>query len=302
MSLELIDSHMNEQDVADDAVASPAVAAWVTPLRGGRTTLIHFRTSFHGRLWIPKSQVQRTRAFIGVYFVFCSHQSRMGSPSLFDLAPNVELARAGARHTDFRLSSVGVGRPAFGQALYWKTNLSTTEARFDDAFSVQTAPEPGQLESESSSRSVPPFSEYSSSIDTRIAVIIANHLRRKLTSKGPETMELGSAGMFDSCHVRGSHPTSARQRSRVMLSWLALLKAVKEQQHRECLSGMPHPDQSVRAHSGCKVAGTRIRAMLGGFVDDFSSTLAVMFWPSCGSGGFNSLECQPRHQDPTRRP
>ena len=48
-------------------------------------------------------------------------------------------------------------------------------------------------------------------------------------------------------------------------------KAVKEQQNRECLGGMRRPDQSVRAHSGYKVVGTRLRA-----VDDFPQTRAVV--------------------------
>ena len=93
----------------------------------------------------------------------------------------------------------------------------------------------------------------------------------------------------------------------------ACQKPLKEQQNLECLGGMRRPDPSVRAHEGYPVAGTRIRAMLA---PNFSrlallskifttaerpSAPAVIMWPTCAGGGFNSWESQPRHRprDPT---
>ena len=50
------------------------------------------------------------------------------------------------------------------------------------------------LESEGSSCSAPPSAGYSRSVDTRLAAIIACHLRGKVVSKGPEVVEPGCRG------------------------------------------------------------------------------------------------------------
>ena len=86
-----------------------------------------------------RSEPQRRAALLS----FCSRYSAwfFVLVCLGNLCRN--FAPVGGRRTDFRLPSVGADRLPFGQALYWKADLSTTEAQFDDPSSLQSAPESG---------------------------------------------------------------------------------------------------------------------------------------------------------------
>ena len=124
-----------------------------------------------------------------------------------------------------------------------------------------------------SSCSVPTCAGYSSSDNTRPAAIIADHLRGKPASAGPQ-----AAGCHNVVASQSScfGPASITRAADLAGPALACQRTVKEQQNRECLGGPRRPDLSVRAHSEYKVAGTRTQAMLDGFVDRFPQARSVV--------------------------
>ena len=88
-----------------------------------------------------RSEPQR-RAALRVHgrgeILFCSPDP--DSSSLFDMAPCVELARARARRTDFKLPSVDINRPTFGQAQHWKVEVVDTGSPLGAPSGAQSAP------------------------------------------------------------------------------------------------------------------------------------------------------------------
>ena len=161
VNLDLIDSQLDEQDVADDTcvvVASPSVAGRVIPLRRGWTTVIHIRASLQGPACTSmgsRNQLQegavcnrskssahtspicwrkepRRRAALcdhgNSYFLFCSREPARFPHSLFHMAPDVALARI---------------RLTLCQALHWNVELSTLEAHFGDRLRCTGSTDPG---------------------------------------------------------------------------------------------------------------------------------------------------------------
>ena len=167
------------------------------------------------RLWEPGFLVLQPRACLGF-------------PFLFDMAPYVELARAGARRTDFTLPSLGAHRPTLGQGLYWKVDLWAMEAQFDDPSRVQSAPIQSHRWS-ATAVGTPLWSEWSSCSFRTLLVTPApltptmQQLRENSVSKGPEAVGPGST-RFPTTSRPGSRPVLARQHSRVPLTWLGLSK------------------------------------------------------------------------------
>ena len=136
VNLDLTDSQLDGQDVADDAcmvIASPTTAARVIPLRGGWTT---FASPFRDPQYvygIPKStararglhQPQVERARLATLLAERTDWRRgflysAGSPFLFLMAPHARLVRAGASRTDLRLPSVHAIRSTLSTSRHWK--------------------------------------------------------------------------------------------------------------------------------------------------------------------------------------
>ena len=151
VSLDLTDSHLDEPDVA----ASPPVAV-LAPLFRDPQHVHGIPQSSARKHGLHPSQVERirianllaertaeTRSIVRLWgpgFLVLQPRACLGFQFLFDMAPYVELARAGARRTDFTLPSLGAHRPTLGQGLYWKGDLWAMEAQFDDPSRVQSAP------------------------------------------------------------------------------------------------------------------------------------------------------------------
>ena len=160
------------------------------------------------------------------------------------------------------------------------------EAQFDGLPGVQSTPFQDQRWSataartphwsEGSSCSALPVACCSSSFNTSLAAIVANHLRENPASKGPLAVGPGTTGTPNTIMSRQSCLFGTA--SRVQLSWLALHQHVK---------GPPRNSRIVHACAVCGsptcpcefTRGTRSRgsgAMLEGFVDDFPQTRSVV--------------------------
>ena len=214
-------------------VASTSVAARVTPLRGGSTTVIHLRASFQGpaaRVWDPEVHCENARSaprpveFMCIanllaertaeacsivrswarFFLVCSGAPVWGS--LFDMAPHVELARAGASRTDFGLPSVVTDLSTLRHVLHLKARSPT----IPPVRGVSPVPKPEVVSNrcEDTTRVgmvqlwCSAFAVYSTSANTRLAAIIASHLRGKSASGGPKAVGPGSTGVPDNVMFR----------------------------------------------------------------------------------------------------
>ena len=154
-------------------------------------------------------------------FLVLQQRSCLGSPSLFDLAPHVELAPVGARRAVFRLPSVGADRSVLGQAPSRRVDFSAMGAQFDDPSSGQAPiqvtgglpPLPGH----DSSRKGPVavlllLVGNSSSVNNRLAAILASHLRGKPALTGPDTVGLvvEEGGQLRLSHLTPATPSAGR--------------------------------------------------------------------------------------------
>ena len=212
-------------------------------------------------------------------FIVLQPRLPRGSPSLFDMAPYVQLARAGARRTDFTLPRVVADRPASGQALHLNADFSTIEAQFDDPSGMHSGPsrEHGWPATAAVMQfgSAPPLAEYLSSVHWPV--------------------EPASTGVPDRV-VSGSQPASTRRRSRVMLTWLALHRLVRRPSRNSPVSLRSLWVQARwHASSGWSTTFPRFVPWLTIYATaDPASDLVTTFWPSCASAGFKSWDCQPR--------
>ena len=265
VSLDLVDSHLDEQDVADDAVwsllrqqlqrgslqfvvAGPPSSTFAPPFWETHQVYGMRRSTARTRGLHP-SQVERSRIASlladrsvrswKMGFLVLQSRACPASSSLFDMAPYVVL-RAGPRRTDFRLPSVDTN--PLGQPLHWKVVLSALKAQFDHP---------------------------SDSVLCALLVIPALSTPA-LQPLSPITcarnMSLWAQRLWDL-----ARPS---RNSRIVHVWAVC-------------AALTCP---VPIHSGYKVAGTRISAMLEGFVDDFPQNSSVVAdlrsgKPTCCFGG-----------------
>ena len=268
-------------DVAGRLVEpSPSAAVRVIPLRGGWTTVIHRSASCQGPAacsWEPEFQCKKARSAPVPCRWHASPICRRSEPQIMGevISGSTSLSLPGLSVlvSHVALFQVGTYRDlAHCRSLGPRSGPSDVQSAPIKSHKWSATATGTPLESEGSSRSAPPIAGSSSSVNTRLSDFIANHLWEKRASKGPQTAALGSAGVPD--NVMSRQPsyfgtTSLTRAADLAGPALTCPKAIKELQNPECVGGPRRPGLSVRAHPGCKVAGTRIRAMLDGFVDDF---------------------------------
>ena len=180
---------------------------------------------------------------LGRGFIALPPRLWMGSPSLFDLAPCVGLARAGARRTSFTLPPVGAersppvrpcaGRPTSGQ---WKRSVTMPPACSRPRAGNTGGQQPlrGLNSSEGPLGTAPAFLECPGFVYRHIAATVGSHPRgeksrsptlqvpdnampRQSACSGTATLTCGAdlAGLAATCHK------AVREQQRIVNNWTA---------------------------------------------------------------------------------